>query len=282
MRWVIIVVTHVDSSMLMSRLHFLCTVCIQIKNKEMVMYIRWTYLEDITCASLLLCFVFFPISVAEQTFYYNSTGTTNAKNLDNVPQLDLDPSVLLPESLLPCLWGWTVWLAARHGPSGSETAAPSGPCSPPARWPQSSHLGLGNRSCIQKCQSYHMGCIDNWYPAGQFNAFVCAFGLQLSSLPASCSTRLRVMIWRMRVETGVGGTLDSCPSPRTVKVLSPELPSEWRRDSSSFYSHKHHIDPSLSWAVKAQLRVGQQWRKECLDLKQLVSQLTENESATIW
>lgn len=76
-----------------------------------------------------------------------------------------------------------------------------------------------------------------------FSAFVSPFQSKQSSLPAGCSARLRVTIWRMRVDTGVDVTLDSCPSPLSVRVLSPELPSEWSRDSSNFYNHTptHHI-----------------------------------------
>lgn len=101
--------------------------------------------------------------------------------------------------------------------------------------------GIGNRSCIQKCQSYHMGYKDNWYLAREIYCWYCTCSMLLSvhlnSLPAGCSARLWVMIWRMRVETSVGVTPDSCPSPRSVRALFPELPSDWSRDSSNFYNH---------------------------------------------
>lgn len=56
--------------------------------------------------------------------------------------------------------------------------------------------------------------------------FIIGFTVKskLCVVPAGCSARLRVMICRMRLETGVGVTPDSCPSPRSV--LSPELPSD--------------------------------------------------------
>lgn len=163
-------------------------------------------------------------------------GTANKTNIYDAPHFSLDMRMCChPVSLLPSQSHWPAWLTAGHGPSGWETAAPSGPCSPPAHWHQSPHLRLGSRSCIQKCQFYHMIAeADLLSGLDVFKAFVCALQLKLSSLPCGCSTRLRVMIWRIRVETDMGSVkLDSCPSPRSVRVLSPELPSDWSRDSSS-------------------------------------------------
>lgn len=145
-------------------------------------------------------------------------------------------------SLLPSLWDRTVWLPAGPGPSGLETVAPSDPCSPPVHWTLNSRLRQGNRSHIWKSQSQSGGFSEERVVMHLSDIQYCWVNLPTShlkffSVPAGSSARLRVMIWRMREETGTGVALDSCPSSWSVRLLSPELPSDWRRDSSSFYNY---------------------------------------------
>lgn len=85
-----------------------------------------------------------------------------------------------------------------------------------------------------------------------FSVFVCAIRSKTFRLPVGSSARLWAMIWRMRVETGADVTLDSCPSLLSVRVLSPELPPEWSRDSSNFYNYIKHTSMLHNWGEQTQ------------------------------
>lgn len=91
----------------------------------------------------------------------------------------------------------------------------------------------------------------NLCPASKFGAFVCLW----SSLPVGCSARLRVTIWRTRVETGVDVTTESGPSPLSVRVLSPES-SEFSRDSSNFCNHNSYTQTSTCLKAKAKANLS--------------------------
>lgn len=192
---------------------------------------RYTFQDNIKSASCLVCYIT-PLCDSHNSFL---TGWVIW--CSNVPQAELDPAMcccLVCQSYLVCQADVfderpvTVRLARGQ-------LLPRGPAL--LQHPQLRALGFDeetDRACRGvSLTPQRLMTPKNLCPALIFGAFVCL----RSSLPVGCSARLRVMIWRTRVETGVDVTTESSPSPLSVRVLSPELSSEFSRDSSNFCNH---------------------------------------------